>query len=368
MRTNTRSAIVVLLGLLLTGCGYGIPVDNRSMVVALAVGLKPHRLYHVSTEVLDPSGGASSSSGAGGSANPISVFSGQSRHLSGAFGQMQAASPGPLDLGNVTTILFSERLVRQQGLSVPATYLSSFGVARLAAWTGVVQGSAGAVIASSLATTAMTADRQVYLTQTFVSTAHPTIYTMPLWALYRDLHNPEQGLVLPLISLQHHQLIYIGSALFDKGRMTGTLTPQETALLTTITTKRPGMRLNLNLNGHPIAVKFTSVRSSVHMASGPHAILSLHVSAMPVIGPTPLTQTASEQRQLETLTSNKLAHDIVTLYKVLQNAHCDGLNLGLYLRTSNPTIWAREKGSWPAGMRHLPLSVHVRVSLSTPGT
>lgn len=368
MRINVRIGVVLLVGLLLTGCGYGTPVDNRSMVVALGIGLGPHGMYRMTTEVLDPSGGASSSGGAVGSGNPISVFTGQSKDLGSAFELMQATAPGSIDLGNVTTLLFSEALAKQSGLSAPVTYLSSFGMARLNAWTVVVRGSTQTVISTPLSTAAQTADRQIYLTQTFVSATHPDIYTMPLWALYRDLSNPEQGLVLPLVALQHRQLAYIGSALFHNGRMTGTLTPAETAVLTTVTLQRPGLRLNLILDGRPISIKVVSAQSHIQITPGPHAVLSVTASAMPLIGPSPLTQTASKQRQLETLASSHLAHEVVTLYTALQKAHCDALDLGLYLRASDPSVWAQDKARWPTGMLNLPLTVHVHVLLNTPGT
>lgn len=101
--------LLAILGGMLSGCAFEQPIDNRSMIYAIAIGAAPHHRYHVTIEQLNPLSLVTSTVRApSGSTGPnVIFFSDTSSTVAGAFPHMLANSPGPLDLTNMGVVVFS---------------------------------------------------------------------------------------------------------------------------------------------------------------------------------------------------------------------------------------------------------------------
>lgn len=360
--------LLAILGVGLSGCAVEQPIDNRSMIYAIAIGAAPHHRYHVTADQLNPLSSVTSTIQApSGSTGPNQIFfSGTSSSVAGAFPHMLANSPGPLDLTNMGVVAFSQAQAKR-GVSPIVPFFLQDGHIRLLAWAVVVEGSAKKFLEMVPKTVAGSSFRDVFLAESFAATRHPIVTRTPLWQMYRAVVTPGIGLVLPIVSTKNHMVDFVGSALFHHGKMTGRFSREQTAVYNSLATGRGGMAVSVSLgHGQHAMVRLSNVSGGVRYEHTGRVAITLDARAR-------LTQTPTisgiPTAAMESTINRKVAHRLDSLitstYQETLRAQCDAFDVGMQVRANQPQLWDRIQKSWPRPLTHMPFSVTVHIAAST---
>lgn len=359
-----KIAVGLTLLVLLGGCGYGVPIDNRTMVSALGIGFHHHDL-RLTAEVVNPSTAAGNSNPVPGP--PSIALQGHARSLEGALDQIQESSPGTVDLTDNQLLVFSQRLARR-GIGPELAFADRPVNGRLTEWTAVADPSASALLSASLQSTVSSPFFDVYYAEMFVARHRPLIPATPLWMLMRDTADPGIDAYLPLLRIEHAAVRFAGAALFSGPRMTGTLSPVETAVLDAVDREVPGLHLSVpNSSGPRFGVEFTAMHTRIRVLSARRVNLTVIARGLITQDVTAVASPVGDRYHLDQATAERLDHLIGRVVETLQRSGCDALGVGLRIRAADPTAWHRLEQRWPATFSRMTFHVRTVVRLNTQG-
>ena len=366
MRAWVRLLAVFVLAGVLSGCGYGLSIDNRSLVSAVGFDVGTHDTQTVSTEIVNPMASAAAPITQG---PPDVVFYATQRSISDALLTIQREAPGDLDLSASQVIVLSLAYLHH-GITSAVSFLARPSNGRLGAWVVASVGSARGLLSVPVSSTASTPFFQIYDMENFIAARSPVIAKTPFWMLYRSLYTPWFGTVIPIVSARGQTISFQGAALLDRGRLSGRLTNMQTAVYDMLGTGRAGLRLSTLVQGRMVNVNIYHVKTSLGVGANLHGNIHLAVRALVEEDPLGLgaaSHVRAWRQTIQSAVAHHLDQEVDRTLTALQRAHDDALGFAVRLRAEDPRLWAKSEADWPAIFSRMPVAISVSVKVSTPG-
>lgn len=233
----------------------------------------------------------------------------------------------------------------------------------------VADGSAQKFLKMASKTVAGSTFREVFLAESFAATHHPIATRTPLWQMYRAVVTPGIELVLPLVSAKNQMVDFAGSALFHHGKMTGRLSPVQTAVYNSLATGRGGMAVSVSLgHGQYTMVRLSNVSGGVRYEPSGHGRVAITLDARARLTETPMTSgipTGAMETTINRKVARRLDALITSIYQETLRTSCDAFDVGMQVRADHPQIWDSIQRSWPRLLARMPFSVTVHIAAST---
>ncbi len=358
----------LILAAALSGCGSARSIDNRTMLFAVGFDKAPGDRIQVTGDQVNPlASPAASVPAPGQSAGPSDVYYTGSGHTVGAaFSRIQLASPGYIDVTDLSLLLFSQALARQ-GVYREMSYLMRGEQTRILAYALVASKSAAQVLRTVPNTTAGSAYEQLEEAETFASKAHPKIVATPMWKLYRSLWDVEQAALLPMVGTQGQKIVFQGSALLSQGHLVGILSPHLTDILDTVLRGQEGLLITVHPKPHQTVV-LRVLKSTTHYKLVNPDTLDLGLTARAKVIEMSMGQVTVNRadQELEGLAGQQVVHEVIDLMHHLQRIPADPLGIGALARARYPSGWTEWRNNWPDRFQHLTVHVKVGVHIVLP--
>lgn len=354
---------MLILAGFLTGCGSARSIDNRTMLFAVGFDQAAGGRIEVTGDQINPlASPAASVPAPGQSAGPSDVYyTGTGHTVGAAFSRIQLASPGYIDVTDLSLLLFSQALARG-GVYREMSYLMRGEQTRILAYALIASHSAAKILRTVPKTSAGSAYEQLEEAETFASKAHPKIVATPMWKLYRSLWDVEQAVALPMVGTQGQKIVFQGSAILSQGHLVGVLSPHMTAILDTVLRGEGGLLITVHPEpGQTVVLRV--LNSTVHdKLVHPDTLDLTLTSRAKVIEMSMGTVTVNQEDQaLEHLAGQQVVNEVVDLLHHLQKMPADPLGIGALARARYPSRWIQWQHHWPARFKHL--TVHVKVGI-----
>ncbi len=349
----------------LSGCGYGVSVDNRSMVSAIGFDPAQHGQQIISAEIINPLATAASPTPIG---PPDVVFYAKAHSITNALSTIQEQAPGDLDLSGAQLVVFSSAYLRR-GILPAVSFLVRPGNGRLAAYVVVSSLSARAFMSVPIASTAATPYFQIYDVESFVAPRRPEIAKTPLWMVYRALYTPWMGTIIPLINATGKKIRFNGSVLLANGKLSGRLSSQDTAIVNMLTKGAAGLRISTLVNGQTVSINISQVKISLGVNRRLHG--DLHLAVHGLVEEDSRGLNPPDHRHWRDLVEKAFALRLDSVVSQtltqLQRGHDDVIGFGLRLRAQHPTVWNKVRSRWPKRFSEMPVAIQVKVKTSSAG-
>ncbi|WP_232730003.1 Ger(x)C family spore germination protein [Paenibacillus phocaensis] len=387
------------MALQLTGCWDQVEIENRALVLGLAIDEAPpesvkkeplvthdtteklpKRMLRVTAQIavpgrvpLGPSGGGMGSGNDGES--PVWVVQVYGHSLDDALNNLQQEIADPKYLIHLRVIVISKGVARD-GLDELSDYLRRNPEVRRRTWLLVSEHEA-----AELMKVAPPLERvpTLYL-QAMVEKAVnmgklPPNYLGEFWI---EESNWGQDGYLPYVTIHGEENILIeGLAYFSGGRLVGTCSAIEIGGYMAIKGFNPGgysVLLPIPGQGY-VVVKITErhATTDVRIEEGkPHVYLNMHVEGLLDEHYDSGQDMNSEQEidRIEEVFDQKATAVIQKLLKQTQRDQSDIFGFGEYVRALHPGFWKRnihEKRDWERMYADLPLSIHMNITIRRTG-
>ncbi|HET7559623.1 MAG TPA: Ger(x)C family spore germination protein [Limnochordia bacterium] len=362
-------AALVAVAFIAGGCYDAKSVDNRSMIYALGFDDAPgDRIAVTAVEVNPQSSPAGMQPGSGTpGGKPSILFKGEGDTVAEAARAIQLKDPKQLSFASLGVVVFSKTLAEKQGIEKFTDFLMHDGHTRALAWAVISEDSAEKLLDTKVETESSTAYRDLFIAQGHLGTEAPEILSEPIWKVFRDSINAEGDPVLPMVRTTGSQIEFVGSALFHDDKLTGTLTPTQTATLQMLDFAAPAARMEVDFGPDQRAVlRLTRVNPELSIGPGPS--LQIRLAAVARIDETTnlrVTPTPELIDRLENLGANGLRRNIADLLGTLAEDDCDALGIGGLLRANDPHEWEVLRASWPKSLKHWPVTIDVRLRIAS---
>ena len=237
-----RSLIVFLvLSLLVTGCWDHRELEDRDLVVTMAIdrvkkGLRLSVQVPITGNV---SGSGKAAGGEGGKS--VQVFSQEGKTLADAITKLNEEMDKTLFLGYLGVVLFGEDQARA-GIKKPLDMLRRDPYIQRRLYPIVTKGNSEPFLLDG---TEMEQIKTVFLRNMF-ETGEEAQVTIPfrLHDLLVTLSTPTRGVpILNYIGLENGKYKWLGVAVFNQDRMVGVLSPDETIPLVQIRERKTGQKV-----------------------------------------------------------------------------------------------------------------------------
>ncbi|PTX61224.1 spore germination protein KC [Melghirimyces profundicolus] len=243
---------LVLMG----GCWDAREIEERTSVAAMALD-KTGEGYEVTVQIPNPlkivgSGGSGGGGGEGGQA-AVQLLSGKGETFSDALDEIQFQSNQDLYLGGSRLILISEKLAKY-GLHDILDGLRRRPEIRRRQWPIVVKGKAQNALQANPKLEQIPMEYILNMLETGIRDGR--FVREGLNDLYVNLANPARQPALNLIEVQKEQITWIGTAIFNKERMVGSLNRKESGPLLRIRKGRSGETMDVSCGKAPGKVTF----------------------------------------------------------------------------------------------------------------
>ena len=356
----------LILGVtLVTGCFDSEDIDRRMIVSSVGIDAYPGGRIRVAFRMpLVAYGGKEQ--GNGPSEKPFILHSALAQGVFPGLIDIQDRDEHGIFIGQCGAVVFGEALARK-GLKPVLDFFSRMPT---------FPPNAFVVIARPTALDLLNIDWPEREThdqniRSFFTNQANQIFGIKKWALFRDINDPLEDPVVPLVasSDENTDMKLLGLAVFRDDQMVGALDAEETRLLGILKNTNKENRLIIPIrNTIPVTFLVAKGKKKLKVFYHDHPVFHLSLNINAFIGElggyrTPLDR--RQLRQLEVKVALYLKKKYLALFHKLQAFHSDPIDLGNYYRIQQPKHFSLSH--WPKEYRHAEFQVQVKVFVDRLG-
>ncbi|ADU50192.1 germination protein, Ger(x)C family [Thermaerobacter marianensis DSM 12885] len=369
--------MLVVAAFLLTGCWDRIEINDRAIVLGMAVDRDPRGGFLLTLSVADPArfprpgqpGGALQPG-----QKPVSYVQGSGRTLAEALSLMQESEPRRFFFGHLKVVLIGEQVARQ-GIGPALDFLVREPQPRPEVMMAVTPGPAGSLLMQAtppLESLPSEALRELIRLRLGM--------VVPLYRLVRALYEEGIEAVVPRVELvpmvddglRVKGWRVNGVGVFRGDRLVGWLDDGQTRGLMWLRGEVQRGTLTVDIDGSPVSLRLLRARSQLRpVVEGDRVVMEVRVVTEDDLVDNPagldLTSPAAirdiERRAAEAII--KRAEVARTIAQ--QQLRTDILGFGDAVRRRAPAAWARLGPAWAEIFPRVEVRYDVRVFLRRPG-
>jgi len=360
--TRWRGVAPLLLGaciLSLTGCTQLLTVDQRALVTTLGIDLTKAGRVEATTEWYTGANPATvSGSGGGGSAQAV-ARSASGSNVGAALVSLQARSARRVDLSIVGTLLVGAAAARADGRAL-FDYMFRDAEFPVEAYAAVAAPSARALLHTEVPGGV---GFKLFTHMRSTNSTFNGSIAVPVWRFLSDSVGRCEGAFLPMLTSDPDGFRSDGTALFDGGRMVGSLSSEQTAVLGYLVGQQPYADIIVPVRGlqHPMTLRIRSieVRRDVSRTGGT-LVMNLVVDVREADG---VTLNTPERKDLDAIASRAVLDEVERLVVSLKAQGADLTGLGRMACAAAPQL----ESNWTARFRMMPIEVSTHVHVTSDG-
>ena len=369
-RRHVGLALLLTGAILLTGCAELVDIERRALVVGAGVDLGPAGIgYRVTVQYPAPEGqgggGGGGSLGGGGQSSGTGVprtIGATGVNVGLAMDNLRQESDRFLYLGNLSLIAIGMPLA-EQGALTPLDFFLRSGEVSESAQIVVTTADAGALLQQK-APEGVALPLFEYLRQAEV--VHVPTSPDPLWRFMALTYSKSEAAYAPIIapSTQGQAFTGVGTALFLRGRMVGTVTGYQTSVLDWLIKKQgfPDGVVTLPGAAGPVTLRVVGVTKRLQVVSPSDIVLHMRFQAYLREGHG-LILDDKDIRPLEGDAAAQLTSQVRGVLDELQKDGTDVIGLAPRVHARYPDATA----DWPAAFSHLHLGLDVSIRITGGG-
>lgn len=368
-RLPFRSLIVTLvLSLFVTGCWDRRELEDRELVVAMAID-RAKKGLNVSVQVpITGNVSGSGESAGGGSGKAIQNFHGEGKTLADALAKMNEKMDKTLFLGHLGIVLFGEEQSRV-GLQPILDVLRRDPYIQRRLYPVVTRGKSEPLLQDG---TEMEQIKSMFI-RNMLETGEEAQVTIPfrLHDMFVTLSTPTRGVpILNYIGLEDGKYAWLGLAVFHQDRMIGTLSPDEAIPLLQIREEKVGQKVLVQCPTGDGTFQFypLNMRRKFHVTKEPKLRITIEIEGR-------LKEKTCESSGKKNEQNSFLEHQVEKLYeekakqlirKAQKEWHLDIFEFGHYIHAYHHTLYTSQ--DWSERFRNIPIEPHYEVYIRREGT
>lgn len=357
--------IALVLSLFVTGCWDRRELEDRELAIAMAID-KAKEGLHVSIQV--PITANVVGSGTSGGGESIQVYSHESRTLSDALSKLNEKMDKTLFLGYLGLVLFGEEQSRD-GIKKVLDMMRRNPYIQRRLYPVVTKGKSEPFLHGG---TEMEQIKALFI-RNMLESGEDTQVTIPfrLHDLFVSLSTPTRETpILNYIGWEEGQYRWLGFAVFNKDRMIGTLSPNETIPLLHIREQKVGQRVlvkcpegNGDFQFYPL-----NVQRKIRVTKGPQLQVRVEVEGR-------LSEKTCDVQGKKNQQNQSFEQQIQQLYeqqakrlitKAQKEWKLDIFEFGYYVHAYHHPIY--QSVDWRKRFSEIPIDVSYRVYVRREGT
>jgi Ger(x)C family germination protein len=362
MTVRRRAGPLVLAACVfsLTGCTQVLAVDQRALVTSLGIDAAKGGRVEVTTEWFTGANPATVADGGagGGTARPV-ARSAIGANVGDALLGVQARSARRVDLSVTGSLLVGGAAARQDGRAL-FDYVFRDPEFPIEAYAAVAQPSARVILHAQVQGGV---GYELFTHMRSTDSTFNGSLAMPVWRFLSDSVGRCEGAFLPMVASAPSGFRSSGTALFADGRMVGSLSPRQTAVLGYLLRQQPYADLLVPMRGrrHPMTLRIRSVQVRRGIdATGGSVRMNLVAEAREAEG---VALTAPERKDLNALAAAAVLEELKGLLEHLKEQGVDITGLGRMACAEMPAL----ASNWSHRFRTMPIEVSVHVHVTSEG-
>ncbi len=365
----------LLLGLLvllplLAGCWDQQAIEQLGFVTQVLIDGKPGSLT-VLYRVIVPNKLPSSTNP--GSPDSTTLVSSAGRDLVEATRRADLQSSKRLFMGQVQAVLLSERFARAGGAAGALDYFVRGTKTRNISWVLVVPDDQVQAVMALVPTNAAY-PAEAITDMNLSQRQQGEIPSIRIFQFINQIVTPGRDAAAPLIRAGKNSFVLSGVALFQQGRLVGTLSAADTEDLDLLLHRSQQPSLIVPCNGQgTVSAELMSPHRTLDaiVRQGQLVGLSLRLRAIMHIDQVTLCpmdfQSHQQEMVLATAGAGIVSHRIESVLARLQHYRSDPLGFGEVVRVTNPAIWQAIRSQWHDVYPKLPIHVEVHLTPNDSG-
>ena len=361
-----RRLLVLLLAMLplLTGCWDQYAIEQLGFVTEILVDGEPGHLK-VLYRVVVPSK-LPSSTNPGSPGNSTTVTS-TGRDLCEATRRANLSSSKTLYMGQMQALLLSERYARSGGAQGALDFIVRGIRTRNIAWVFIVPDHQVDAVMSVIPANAGY-PAEALTDMSLNERREGRVPPIRVFQAINDIMSPGRDPAIPMLLAGPTGYRFKGTALFQRGRIVGTLDDDESTALGMLTQRvqQPILTIPCNANGTVSALVWQPYRRlSAAVRHGRLEGLTIHVHGVLHISGASLCPVDFADRHtgqtLRTAAASLIVHHSEDVLRRMQELHSDPLGFGDVVRATSPAVWSAIAPNWHEVFAKLPIRVEVRL-------
>lgn len=358
---------ILILSLITTGCWDRVELEERNLVLAMAIDRGTNDQLKVSVQIPIPAnivGRGGSGAGQGSTIQQLDVEAGT---LSEALTRMERKANKSLFLGYLQTLLFGEEQAKM-GIGDFMDVLRRDPTIQRRLYPIVVKGKGGQLLEENKEME----DISAIFIQKMIDVGNDTGTLIPtnLNNLLINLSTPTlQAPMLNYIGIENGRYRWLGLAAFRDDRLMGILNTYETIILLNIRKKMVGQALTVSCPQGDGKIQFTplNLRRKIKVTEKPSLTVFMEIEGN--MTERTCKQNLSEERDLHQTELQvqkeyeRLANDL--LKKSQKEWNTDIFLLGNYVNAYHPDIY--RKANWKQEFHRIPINISYQVHIRRMG-
>lgn len=367
-----RNLLFCLLSVsLLGGCWDAREIEERSSVIAIAFDKHP-KGYEISVQVPIPlkivgsGGGGGSESGQ----NAVKIFSGTGETLSDTMDDILDQTNQQLFLGHARVILIGEALARE-GMGSLVDAIRRNPEVRRRQWPLVVKGKAKEALQTNPKLEQIPAQYIITMMETGQRTGR--FSDEDLGKTYINLSNPAKNPLMNYMEISEGNLVWKGLALFEKDRMVGKLSREESQSMLRLREQELGETANIPC-GHKegkLVFQPKELERKIQVKPRKGALPEIEIfvkmqgEIIEKICDLDLRKQGIYEKINRWVADRYEQTDRKTIRAVQKKWKVDAFNFGNQIRAYHPNLW--KKMDWNRDFPHVPIRVRYDVQVLRSG-
>ncbi|QIA26144.1 Ger(x)C family spore germination protein [Thermaerobacter sp. PB12/4term] len=370
------AALLVLAALVLTGCWDRVEINDRAIVLGMAVDRDEGGRFRVTLSVADPARfprpGQQGSSQVG--QKPVIYIQGSGRTLADALSLIQEVEPRRLYYSHLKALLIGEEAA-SRGIGPVLDFLMRDAQPRLELMVAVTPGEAGPkFLQATPPLESLPADALRELIRLRLG------IMVPLHRLVRALYEPGQEPVLPRVELAPATndgmpvkgWLIDGVGVFKGDRLVGWLDNATTRGLMWLRGEIQRGTITVSLPGGSVSLRLLHARTQLQpVVDGDRVVMLVQVATEDDLVDNPAGLEVSSPaaiRRIEELAAREIVRRAEEARIALQDRlRTDAAGFGAILRRRNPAAWARLGPRWEEVFPRVEVRYRVQVNVRRPG-
>lgn len=365
---NKRAIYCLLMSfvILISGCYDSEDIDRRAIVSTIGIDSRPkgQMLVTFRMHMISPSNDGSKNNGGKSFLTRSSLTSG----LFQALNNIQIQHDHTTFIGQCRGVVIGEEFANI-GLKTGLDFFSRMPTFPPSSYVVIGRPAAEAIQNINWSETEIH-DQNI---RWFFSNRPNQKYGVKKWSLFRDIHDPLQDPLIPIVTPwdNNQTMKMVGLAVFKEDRMIGEINLTETVFLELLRNTWKESRITIDLSQNN--------QASFHSITGRKKVKVRYLKERPVFkftlrlkaflgeltrgAKSPLTE--KELEIIQKQTENHLEKSLVKILKKLQTMESDPLGLGNYFRAKQSKHFSIKK--WPLHYQQAEFEVNVKVLIESLG-
>ncbi len=361
-----RRLLVFILAMLplLAGCWDQYAIEQLGFVTEVLVDGEPGHLKVVYRVVVPSKLPSSTNPGSPGNSTTVM---GTGRDIYEATRQANLSSSKTLYMGQMQALLLSERYARSGGAQGALDFIVRGIRTRNIAWVVIVPDHQVDAVMSVVPTNAGY-PAEALTDMSLNERREGRVPPIRVFQAINDLMSPGRDPAIPMLLAGPTGYRFEGTALFQRGRLVGTLDVKESTALGMLTyhVQQPTLTIPCNTHGTVSALVWQPYRRmSAIVRHGRLEGLAIRLKGALHVSGASLCPIDFADRQtgrtLRTVAASIIVHHSEEVLRRMQELHSDPLGFGDVLRATSPALWSQIAPHWNEVFAQLPIRVEVQL-------